>query len=166
MEEKTVINFGDKLSVEDVIKTYGVIINQPIGTNANGEEQFINICSDIIILRVLQHDHKIKIYFYNPEGILQDTFVIGKWYSSDVKSSNKQAALTFGDVISVEEVMETYGKIIDKPIGKNADEEDVFITIEDSGIIVKTFEHNGHIKVYHYDAEGCLDDEFYTGKWK
>lgn len=164
MEEKTIIKFGDKISVEEVIQTYGTIVNKPIGQNANGEEQLISIAGDTIILRVYQHDRDIKIYYYF-EGILSDVFSIGKWYRGDFENSINQSTLTFGEVISVEEVIETYGKIIDKPIGKNVDGEDIFISIEESGIIVKAFEQNGYIKVSHYNAEGCLNDEFFTGKW-
>lgn len=50
--------------------------------------------------------------------------------------------------------------------GTNEDGEDIEIHICKTGIIYKTCQSNGWVRVNHYDEEGLPAGETFEGKWK
>lgn len=50
--------------------------------------------------------------------------------------------------------------------GKNEDGENVTVSIDYTGIVLNTYQHNGWVRVNYYDADGNASGETFNGKWK
>ena len=50
--------------------------------------------------------------------------------------------------------------------GTNSDGEDVTVSIAESGIVLKTNQCNGWVRVNYYDSEGFYEGESFEGRWK
>ena len=51
-------------------------------------------------------------------------------------------------------------------VGENEDGERVYLSVAQSGIVLRTEQDNGWVRVNYYDAEGNADGETFDGKWK
>lgn len=51
-------------------------------------------------------------------------------------------------------------------IGNNAEGETVYLSVDACGIILKTEQENGWVRVTYYDADGVATGEGFDGKWK
>lgn len=49
--------------------------------------------------------------------------------------------------------------------GENADGEDVGLHIAKTGIIFKTYQANGFLRVNTYAADGSVEGETFEGRW-
>ncbi len=50
--------------------------------------------------------------------------------------------------------------------GTNEDNESVYVSIAENGIILRTEQDNGWVRVNFYDSEGIATGETFDGKWK
>ena len=57
-------------------------------------------------------------------------------------------------------------KVNDSFTGKNQDGEDILISANESGLVLRTYQHNGWIRINYYDECGFESEESFEGKWK
>ena len=50
--------------------------------------------------------------------------------------------------------------------GENEDGECVFLSISESGMILRTEQENGWVRVNYYDQDGYATGEGFDGKWR
>lgn len=50
-------------------------------------------------------------------------------------------------------------------VGVNEDGETVFMSVSDTGIILRTEQENGWVRVNFYNADGEAEGETFDGKW-
>ena len=62
-------------------------------------------------------------------------------------------------------IIEEYADSKQAFFGVNEDEEQVELHVAESGIILKTYQSNGWVRVNYYDAEGYADGETFEGRW-
>lgn len=80
--------------------------------------------------------------------------------------SNELSA-RFADIDGRRELIEKYGDSDTMFTGENADGEMVTVSIDkESGIILKTYQSNGWVRVNYYNKEGFAEGESFDGKWK
>lgn len=72
----------------------------------------------------------------------------------------------FGKVETRRKIMEQYGDCKSIFCGNNEDGEMVEIHVSADGIILKTFQLNGWVRVNDYDVNGYDCGETFEGKWK
>ena len=51
-------------------------------------------------------------------------------------------------------------------VGENEDCERVYLSVSDTGMVLRTEQENGWVRVNYYDAEGDATGESFDGKWK
>ena len=51
-------------------------------------------------------------------------------------------------------------------VGENEDGERVYLSVSDTGMVLRTEQENGWVRVNYYDAEGDTTGESFDGKWK
>ena len=72
----------------------------------------------------------------------------------------------FADIDGRKALIEKYGDSKSMFSGENADGETVEVSIDkENGIILKTNQHNGWIRVNYYDKDGTAAGESCDGKW-
>ena len=73
----------------------------------------------------------------------------------------------FADPAGRRELIEKYGDSKDMYFGENADGEEVAVSIDkENGIILKTNQHNGWIRVNYYDKDGIATGKSFDGRWR
>lgn len=73
----------------------------------------------------------------------------------------------FADVAGRRELIKKYGNSNTMFTGENADGEMVTVSIDkDRGIVLKTYQNNGWVRVNYYNKEGIAEGEGFDGKWK
>lgn len=72
----------------------------------------------------------------------------------------------FSDIHDRRKLIEKYGDENMCFHGNNAEGEDVELHIAKSGIIVKTYQSNGFVRVNTYEADGNIGGETFEGRWK
>lgn len=50
--------------------------------------------------------------------------------------------------------------------GENADGETVYLSVSNNGMVLKTEQENGWVRVNYYDADGNSSGESFDGKWR
>lgn len=71
----------------------------------------------------------------------------------------------FTEVEGRREIIEKYADSEQAFFGINEDEEQVELHVAKSGIILKTYQKNGWVRVNYYDSEGYSEGESFEGKW-
>ena len=51
-------------------------------------------------------------------------------------------------------------------VGENEDGECVYLSVSDTGMVLRTEQENGWVRVNYYDVEGDATGESFDGKWK
>lgn len=51
-------------------------------------------------------------------------------------------------------------------VGENEDGERVYLSVAHSGMVLRTEQDNGWVRVNYYDDEGCASGESFDGRWK
>lgn len=75
--------------------------------------------------------------------------------------------IDFGNPASICEAIEKYGDLPDMLFAKNEDGEDQQISIStSSGIVLRTHQKNGWVRVNYYDIRGLPEGETFDGRWK
>lgn len=77
-----------------------------------------------------------------------------------------ELAARFDTVEGRKKLIELYADSDTMFSGVNADGEAVHISIAESGIVLKTEQENGWVRVNYYNAEGEADGETFDGKWR
>lgn len=72
----------------------------------------------------------------------------------------------FSDIHDRRILIEKYGDENKCFHGNNSEGEDVELHIAKSGIIVKTYQSNGFVRVNTYEADGNIAGETFEGRWK
>ncbi len=63
------------------------------------------------------------------------------------------------------QLMKEYGNSSTAFMGQNEDGETVLMSINADGIILKTYQNNGWIRLDYYDEDGDYESEMYEGRW-
>ena len=71
----------------------------------------------------------------------------------------------FSDINERRRLTEEYGDMNACYRGENADGEDVELHIAKTGIIFKTYQVNGFLRVNTYAADGSAEGETFEGRW-
>lgn len=50
--------------------------------------------------------------------------------------------------------------------GKNTDGEDMNISFSEDGVVTKTYQNNGWLRVNYYDENGFMECETFEGRWR
>lgn len=73
----------------------------------------------------------------------------------------------FADVKGRQELIEKYGNSNTMFTGENSDGETVTVSIDkEKGIILKTYQNNGWLRVNYYNKEGYAEGESFDGRWR
>lgn len=81
-----------------------------------------------------------------------------------MKISN-ELAKNFINVEGRKEIIKKYGNSKQAFFGENEDGEQVELHVADDGIILKTYQENGWVRVNYYDADGYAEGESFDGRW-
>lgn len=63
-------------------------------------------------------------------------------------------------------LIDTYGDSNSMFFGENEDGENVYLSIAHTGIVLKTEQDNGWVRVNYYDENGYSVGEGFDGKWR
>ena len=63
-------------------------------------------------------------------------------------------------------ILQEYADIETMFVGENEDGERVYLSVAHSGMVLRTEQSNGWVRVNYYDAEGDATGETFDGKWK
>ena len=72
----------------------------------------------------------------------------------------------FEDIECRRKLIELYGDSELPFGGVNEDGEDVLVSISKTGIVVRTNQKNGWVRVNYYDENGDFAGESYDGRWR
>lgn len=72
----------------------------------------------------------------------------------------------FDDIECRRKLMELYGDSEFPFSGVNENGEEVLVSISKSGIVVRTNQENGWVRVNYYDEDGEFSGESYDGRWR
>lgn len=72
----------------------------------------------------------------------------------------------FDTVAGRKELIERYGDSGSMFLGNNAEGETVHLFVDVCGIILRTEQQNGWVRMNYYDADGVAIGESFDGKWK
>lgn len=72
----------------------------------------------------------------------------------------------FTTVEGRKELMKKYGEGSWPYSGVNEDGEEVLVSISTDGIVVRTNQTNGWVRVNYYDADGEPEGETFDGRWR
>lgn len=71
----------------------------------------------------------------------------------------------FAEIETRKEIIEKYADSEQTFFGTNEDGENVELNVSKDGMILKTYQNNGWLRVNYYDAEGYSDGETFEGRW-
>lgn len=84
-----------------------------------------------------------------------------------MKRIPNELSVRFPSVEGRKELIEKYGDSKCMFSGENEDGQLVTVSIDkENGIVVKTNQHNGWIRVNYYDKNGETEGEGFDGKWR
>lgn len=72
----------------------------------------------------------------------------------------------FNTVEGRQQMIRKYSSSKSMYFGKNEDGEDVYLSIAKSGMVLKTEQHNGWVRVNYYDQNGFPTGESFDGRWR
>ena len=72
----------------------------------------------------------------------------------------------FNTVEGRQQIIRKYGSSKSMYFGKNENDEDVYLSVAPSGIVLKTEQHNGWVRVNYYDQDGFPAGESFDGRWR
>lgn len=73
----------------------------------------------------------------------------------------------FADVKARRELIAKYGESNTMFTGENAEGEMVTMSIDkENGIVLKTYQTNGWVRVNYYNKDGVAEGETFEGKWR
>lgn len=72
----------------------------------------------------------------------------------------------FADILTRREIIKEYQDANTTFSGHNENEENVELHVSPDGIILKTYQENGYVRVNYYNAEGFEEGESFEGRWK
>lgn len=72
----------------------------------------------------------------------------------------------FANVESRKKIIAQHANSEQAFFGENEDGEDVELHVSPEGIILKTYQSNGHVRINYYDSNGILEGESFDGRWK
>lgn len=72
----------------------------------------------------------------------------------------------FDTVEGRKEIVQQYADSDTMFVGENPDGETVYLSISRTGMVLKTEQENGWVRVNYYDADGCSTGESFDGKWR
>lgn len=64
-----------------------------------------------------------------------------------------------------QQIIRKYGTCKSMYFGKNEHGESVYLSVAKTGIILKTEQHNGWVRVNYYDEKGFPTGESFDGRW-
>lgn len=74
---------------------------------------------------------------------------------------------SFNTVKGRRRLIELYGDLNASYVGDNEDSEQVTVSFsKDGGIVLRTYQSNGWVRVNYYDKEGCASGETFDGRWE
>lgn len=82
-----------------------------------------------------------------------------------MKTIPNELTKNFADIEARKEIIEKFADSEQAFSGQNEDGEDVEIHVAESGIILKTYQSNGWLRVNYYGADGHAEGETFEGKW-
>ena len=82
-----------------------------------------------------------------------------------MKTIPNELTKDFADIEARRKIIEKYADSEQAFFGKNEDGEDVELHVAESGIILKTYQTNGWLRVNYYDANGYAEGETFEGRW-
>lgn len=86
---------------------------------------------------------------------------------SNMKEMMNELAKNFDDIESRKKLIELFGDENNTFLGCNADGEDVSISFDtEDGIVLRTNQENGHVRVSYYNKRGFAEGETFDGMWK
>lgn len=84
--------------------------------------------------------------------------------SVDTKQLN-ELCQNFDNIESRKKVIELYQDVDTSFSGNNENNETVEIHVSPSGLVTKTYQNNGWIRVNYYDSCGVAEGESFEGRW-
>ncbi len=83
------------------------------------------------------------------------------------KQIPNELSARFSTIEGRKELIEKYGDSDTMYVGENEDGEMVAISIDrERGIVLKTNQENGWVRVNYYDKDGIGEGESFDGKWR
>lgn len=64
------------------------------------------------------------------------------------------------------EIIQQYADSDTMFTGENSDGETVYLSVSKTGMVLKTEQENGWVRVNYYDADGYSTGESFDGKWR
>ena len=83
-----------------------------------------------------------------------------------MKTIPNELTANFDDISCRKKLIELYGDSTTMYSGTNQDGEDVYVSISKTGIVTRTNQSNGWVRVNYYDHEGYDAGESYDGRWR
>lgn len=72
----------------------------------------------------------------------------------------------FSEPKSVKTNINKYKNLDYMIFGKNTNDEDMDISFSEDGVVTKTYQNNGWLRVNYYDKNGFMECETFEGKWR
>lgn len=72
----------------------------------------------------------------------------------------------FADILARREIIKEYQNANTTFSGNNENGEKVELHVSENGIILKTYQENGYVRVNYYNAEEFEEGESFEGRWK
>lgn len=72
----------------------------------------------------------------------------------------------FDTVEGRKEIIQQYADSDTMFTGENSDGETVYLSVSKTGMVLKTEQENGWVRVNYYDADGYSTGESFDGKWR
>ena len=72
----------------------------------------------------------------------------------------------FNTLVGRKQIIAEYADSDTMFVGENEDGERVYLSVSDTGMVLRTEQENGWVRVNYYDAEGDATGESFDGKWK
>lgn len=72
----------------------------------------------------------------------------------------------FDTVEGRKEIVQQYADSDTMFTGENSDGETVYLSVSKTGMVLKTEQENGWVRVNYYDADGYSTGESFDGKWR
>lgn len=72
----------------------------------------------------------------------------------------------FDTVEGRKEIVQRYADSDTMFTGENSDGETVYLSVSKTGMVLKTEQENGWVRVNYYDADGHSTGESFDGKWR
>lgn len=78
----------------------------------------------------------------------------------------KELSCRFDTVEGRKEIIQQYADSDTMFTGENSDGETVYLSVSKTGMVLKTEQENGWVRVNYYDADGYSTGESFDGKWR